>query len=62
MQLISGFTAFKMLQILLELGHEVSAVALGEMLEQGEKRDIFIMNGAVLILSVYFVLFLWFTY
>lgn len=51
-----------MLQILLELGHEVSTVALGEMLEQGEKRDIFIMNGAVLILSVYFVLFLWFTY
>ena len=45
-----------------ELGKKVQTVALGEIFEQGEKRDIFIMNGVVLLLSMHRVLFLWFTY
>lgn len=31
-------------------------------LEQGEKRDIFVMNGMVEILPMFFLPFLWFTY
>lgn len=31
-------------------------------LEQGEKRDIFVMNGVVEILPMFFLPFLWFTY
>lgn len=52
----------RILLAVLEPGSSVMNRGAWRDLEQGEKRDVFIMNGAVFIPSMYFVLFLWFTY